>query len=494
MNILIFNPQLVINSKDKFTTGIIYLPILLASISSNLKKNNIDHKIIDLFGNNTYKIKKKDNFLIAGEETTKYEDEINKSDIIFIYASQVINHLSVIDLLKTIRSINEEVKIFILENTQAVTAYSLKNIANEFLLSDNDHVLLGESEKKVVEICKNISTGKSLENLKGIITSKFSNLEREIIDNLDDLPFPDWSEIPLKNYWHLKYAHGPFSSKKYISILTSRGCPYPCEFCVVPETNNRKWRFKSPNKVVDEIEYLLKKYSVNEFHLEDLNPTVNDKRTKEICREIIRRNININWKIVAGTKVESIKDYETVKLMADSGCKYVSISPESGSENLMKKINKPFNKEHAYKIVKYMNENKIFTQACFVLGFPGESKEDLKMTKEMIIKLTKKGIDEIALFIISPIPGSNIYKKLKGFKSLSDLNFSPIWRDDYNKLFLYRIYFYFIFVLLKFIYHPIKFFNQILNFFTKNFQTKMEMVPYKYLKLSFNNMFNNEKN
>ena len=104
-----------------------------------------------------------------------------------------------------------------------------------------------------------------------------------MIQDLDSLPIPDWEQIPLKNYWSLKYAHGPFTSRKYISILTSRGCPYPCKFCVVPETNNRRWRHKSTKKVVDEIEYYLKKYDVKEFHFEDLNPTVNDKRTKELC-------------------------------------------------------------------------------------------------------------------------------------------------------------------------------------------------------------------
>ena len=110
---------------------------------------------------------------------------------------------------------------------------------------------------------------------------------------MDSLPLPDWSQIPLKNYWNLKYAHGPFSSKKYISILTSRGCPYPCKFCVVPETNNRRWRHKSSKRVVDEMEHYIKKYNIKEFHFEDLNPTVNETRTIELCNEIIKRNLNI---------------------------------------------------------------------------------------------------------------------------------------------------------------------------------------------------------
>ena len=87
-------------------------------------------------------------------------------------------------------------------------------------------------------------------------------------------------------------------------------------------------------------------------------------------------------KIVAGTKVESIKKTSTVELMARSGCKYISISPESGSMKIMKEIGKPFDIKHAYKIVKSMNENKIFSQACFVLGYPGENQDDLNLTKK----------------------------------------------------------------------------------------------------------------
>ena len=194
--------------------------------------------------------------------------------------------------------------------------------------------------------------------------------------------------------------------------------------------------------------------------------------------------MNITWKIVAGTKVESIKKISTVELMAKAGCKYISISPESGSMKIMKKIGKPFDINHAYKIVKSMNKNKIFSQACFVLGYPGEDNDDLKFTKDMIINLTKNGIDEIAIFIITPIPGSEIFNIIEGYNNFSELNFSPNWRQDYTYLFKKRLEFYSIFLLLKFFYYPLKIFKQIFNFLTCRFQTKMEMVPYKYLKLS----------
>jgi radical SAM superfamily enzyme YgiQ (UPF0313 family) len=236
---------------------------------------------------------------------------------------------------------------------------------------------------------------------------------------------------------------------------------------------------------VDEIQFYIKEHGVSEFHLEDLNPTINDKRTKEICKEIINRNLKIDWKIVAGTKVESIKDCETIDLMAQSGCTYISISPESGSKELMNKINKPFDIDHAYKIVKQMNLRGIFSQACFVFGFPGENSLDIKLTKKMIYDLARAGVDEIAIFIITPIPGSNIFDQFNGYKNLSDLNFSPIWRKDYKKLNWLRIKYYIYFITLKTFFFPFKIMKQIRNFIFCSFQTKMEMIPYKWLKLTF---------
>ena len=208
----------------------------------------------------------------------------------------------------------------------------------------------------------------------------------------------------------------------------------------------------------------------------------------EDCNLIIQNDIKIDWKIVAGTKVESIKDEETIELLSKAGCKYISISPESGSKNIMESISKPFNYNHALKSVKKMNEKKIFTQACFIIGYPDESKDDLIKTRKMIFDLTKRGIDEIAIFIITPIPGSNIYDKFKDFGSLSNLTFTPSWRKDYKKLYKERLIMYLIFLCTKFLFHPIKMFKQTINFFRKKFDTKMEMVPYKVLRLkSFEN-------
>ena len=484
MTAIFINPQLVVQKNDKFTTGIVYMPITLAYAISNFKKANIKTKLIDLYGRNPTKCSKENNHLIFGEKVEDIdENEFENADCIFINANQVGNHISILNIIKFLKNKYKEIPISILENSQAVTAYSLSKIKDEFLKLGCDFILIGDLENVTVKLYKNLNNFEYLKTLNGIITKSFCNDKIDFVSDLNDLPFPAWEDFPLENYWKLGYSHGPLSDKKYLPMLSSRGCPYPCNFCVVPKTNERKWRSRSPENVVKELEYFKDKLGVTEFHFEDLNPTVNDKRTKELCNLLIEKNLKISWKMVAGTKVESIKDLETVRLLKKSGCNYISISPESGSKDLMKEINKPFNYEHAIKIIKEMKKNKIFSQACFVIGYPGEKKIDLKKTKNMIFNLTKIGIDEIAIFIITPVPGSKIYENFEGFETLSNLTFSPIWRNDYKSLNRIRLQMYSIFLITKFIFHPIRVFKQALNFFNKSFNTKMEMVPYKILKL-----------
>jgi radical SAM superfamily enzyme YgiQ (UPF0313 family) len=252
---------------------------------------------------------------------------------------------------------------------------------------------------------------------------------------------------------------------------------------VVPATNSQKWRARSAKNVADEMEFFHKTLGVDEFHVEDLDPTISDPRIREMCEEIVRRGLQVTWKIAAGTKVETMRDEATIDLMAKAGCRYISISPETGSPRLLKLMRKPFNLEHAVRIVKRMNKVDIRSQACFVLGYPGETEDDLRMTRELVHDLTRVGVDEIALFVITPVPGSSIHEQFSGYGSLSELNFSPTWRQDYARLNRFRLRLYASFLWWKLRYHPLKLLKQPFNFLRRRFETKMEMVPYRALVL-----------
>lgn len=474
--ILLINPPLSFDRRDPLTTGIVYMPIGLAQLAGSLGAVG-SVAVIDAFGEAPENARLEGEFVLLGLDPDTVADRVKEiaPKAVVVYANQVANHEALLTLTRGVRGADPNTPILVAENTQAVTAYSIAELKDDFYNAGATHVLPGEPEVAIVESLREmgfLSPDKPLE-----LTKKGQ------ISNLDSLPLPAWSLFPLANYWRLKYAHGPLTSNKYLPILTSRGCPYPCKFCVVPKTNERRWRARSAESVVNEMEFMFITHGVREFHLEDLNPTIKDERMREIAKEILRRDLRITWKIVAGTKIETIKSVETLELLSESGLRYLSMSPESGSTRLLKEIGKPFDQEHAIRMVKAARGLGVRTQACFVLGYPGETRDDVHMTRRLIRRLTLAGVDEVALFIATPIPGSEIAPSFDGqFASPAELTFSPMWRPDYGSLQRTRMSFYATFLVLKALTRPLTIVQQVRNFRSQTFETKMEMVPFRALR------------
>jgi radical SAM superfamily enzyme YgiQ (UPF0313 family) len=496
-SIVLINPNLVMQRNDPFTTGIVYMPISLAYTAAVLVNAGYSAavlvnagysiNIIDAFAEAPKEGFRRGMFTVYGLTPGEVEKRIpDDVDAVLISAINLTSHISAIGIVQQVKNRYRDVPVIILENTQAVTAYALEKVMGEFFKVGADYVITGESEERVLKLLQLLQSNGTEDELKtidGLGSPRFYSPVVQFIQDLDSLPMPAWDKFPLDQYWGLGFAHGPQSSSRYLPLLTSRGCPYPCRFCVIPATNQQRWRARSPVNVVDEMEYYVDKFGVEEFHLEDLDPTISDKRIRDISKEIIKRDLKIVWKIVAGTKVETIRDGDTVDLMAKAGCSYISISPETGSPRVLELMNKPFDLSHAVKIVRRMNENSIKSQACFVVGYPGEEEEDLRKTWDLVHCLTREGVDEIALFIITPVPGSAIFGELRGYRTLSEMNFTPTWREDYRMLNRFRLRLYIRFLWWKTIYHPLKILLQPFNFLRRRFETKMEMVPYRGLML-----------
>lgn len=431
---VLINPRVTIQKNDFLGSGVPYLPIDLVTFGTFLQEKNYEINIIDLFGENPFKLEEAKNSYLQGESIKKFfnNDKYSNIDTNFIiYASSFISHN---EILNIIRYLNENLnsKIIVLENSQAVTGYAISHKADDFFQAGAEYLICGQPyfnwdeiddyiDNRTKHIPTNIITSKKIFSIKRKYTKDFK------------YPIPNWDLINYKNYWKLPYSHGP-KTKKYLPIITSRGCPYPCDFCVVPETNNKKWNANTPNDVVNEIIYLRDKYNVNNFQVEDLNPTVSHKRWEVICDLLIKRNAKINFYICSGTKAETIK-INSVKKLAKAGCKFVSISPEYGNQKIMKKIGKRFNYDHGEKLIKELSNYGIYSQACFLVGHPDETKNDINDSISYIKKLVKNGLSEIAVFIVSPFAGSKIYKD-KSIKINEDeiVSFSPIGRNNYSEL------------------------------------------------------------
>lgn len=483
IKIALINPSLVVQRSDPFTTGIVYMPIGLAYIAAMMRSQGIEPEVFDAYGESPRQVRPLGEFSIYGLTPSQTADRVSPSSTaVFVYANSLTNHIAILEIIRQLKKTHPGMPVVVLENTQAVTAYALAPVDQEFYKAGADFILTGEGESRALLLAQHLTQGSTTETLQaidGLGGSGFLNPPVSFISNLDSLPSPAWDLFPLDSYWSIRHAHGPFETDRYLPLLTSRGCPYPCRFCVIPETNKRRWRARSAENVVDEMEAFVGRFGVREFHIEDVDPTISDTRIRQICEEILRRELRVIWKVAAGTKVESILDEETIDRMAEAGCRYISISPESGSERVLKRMDKPFDLKHAVRIVQRMNRAGIHSQACFVLGFPGETREELRMTWDLVRELTRVGVDEVALFIATPVPGSAIHPLFSGYRSLSQLSFSPMWRADFPQLNRFRLRLYWHFLFWKFIHHPLKMIRQPVNFLRRRFQTKMEMAPYR---------------
>lgn len=490
MHITLINPNNVTQKNDVHGTGIPYMPIMLASLASYLLHHEHAITVIDAFGEapDTRIVDKK--YIIKGLSA---EDIITRipahTALICIYAAHVAEHCILINIIDTIKQALPAIKICMIENAQAVTAYALSIAYHDFFTHNVEFIITGDPEHAVLQLINTLQgTTLSLSNIPGLLFKKdgqvITNTPAQQLTQLDGLPFPAWDLFPVHNYWKIGFSHAPFTGP-YIPLLTSRGCPFDCTFCIMPHTSQKQWHARTPAHIVAEIKHWMHVYGVKDFHIEDVNPTLDTARMKQLASLIISEKLQITFKFASGIKLETL-DEETLTLLARAGCVYVSFSPESGSPAILQKMNKPFDHAHGITMTRLMHRLGVTTQACFVIGFTDETDADRKQTFAYIRTLTRAGIDEIALFVMTPIPGSKPYAwEHVPTEKLSCLTFSPEWRNEYKKLDRFRTFVYYSFLLIKLAYHPLKVVKHAVRLMQRTFDTKIEMTLYRLCKTHF---------
>jgi radical SAM superfamily enzyme YgiQ (UPF0313 family) len=467
-------------------TGIPFMPFVLAYLAAALDRAGAKVDVIDAFGlapRSSYDFAGKRACGLTPEQVAERVDPLSQR--VFLYARAVQDHDLIVAIARLVRRRVPRASLIVVENSQAVTSFSLRFSLGE-LFPHVDYALLGECEETGPALVEALEKGETAPDLDGLARRDASTERGYTLNDrafggvdLDSLPAPLWERFPLQNYWSLRVGHGPVSDR-YLTVLSSRGCPYPCTFCVVPDMTGRRWRGKPPVAFVDELETLSQRFGVSEFHLEDVNATVAKKRMIAICEEIRRRRLAITWKLVSGIKIETV-DEETLRQMASDGCRYLSFSPESGSPRVLKLMKKCFDHDKALRLTRVMADLGIHTQACFVLGYPGESDEDRRLTEGFVRALVRNGLKEVALFIFTPVPGSEAFGLIDGYQSYSELSFSPSWRRDYAEIARFRRRLYLEFFAWKCLYQPVEVLRHAQRLFRRRFQTKMEMVAYRVL-------------
>lgn len=247
--------------------------------------------------------------------------------------------------------------------------------------------------------------------------------------DLNKIPAPDYHLIPVNRYRF--YEYGPDVPTFY--ILSSKGCPYGCAYyCPYPLGFGKKVTFRDPEKVVDEIQLLVEKYKIQGILFRDQVFTINKNHTRRICEELLKRRVKIRW--TCETRFDTV-DKDLLKLMKKAGCDRIHYGLESGDPEIFKKYGKPGKDIEGFgEIIELTRKADIIPHTHLIIGLPGESWKTIENTVRF---LKKWKVPSIHVSLITPYPGTPLYKEAEGKKFILTKDYSlytinhPLIRTEY---------------------------------------------------------------
>lgn len=275
-----------------------------------------------------------------------------------------------------------------------------------------DLVIVGEGERVLRQLVLHQTQGEPLPTQGLCLRSegRVVNLGRApLIEDLDALPLPAYGLIDYQRYANAAQRksvdsppHFPFAR-----ILTSRGCPQKCNFCQVETISGRKFRPRSADNVLKEIAWLQQAYGIRSLIFDDDNLFASKKRAMAIFQGMIDQGLNLPWKAIS-TAVFHL-DEELLALMARSGCRYIDVAIESGTERVLKQvIEKPVNLDYAKRMVRVARELGIYVAANFIVGFPTETWDEIRRTIAFAEELQA---DYVKLFGAIPLRHTRLWQQ-----------------------------------------------------------------------------------
>ena len=240
----------------------------------------------------------------------------------------------------------------------------------------------------------------NLRGIKGIAWRKgeeiLLNFPRPFVADLDDMPIPMHELLPLQSY-RMPLIKGPFTF-----IVTSRGCPAGCTYCIKHVSYQYSARLRSPKLIMEEM-WRLKRLGINNIHMYADLFTVNRDQVVELCQRMIEEKINLHW--TSNSRVDYV-DEEMLMLMGKAGCRLISWGIESGNEQILKHARKGAYPDKAERALHWAKKAGIMNWGYFIIGLPGETEQTIRQT----IDFAKKLPLDIALFhVAAPYPGTPFF-------------------------------------------------------------------------------------
>lgn len=394
----------------------VFPPIPLAYIAAVLEKEN-DVYVIDaptegrtnlhIINNNIYRV---------GLSNNQLEKKIRKwnPDLVILeipFSGWARTAFEVSSIIKKIS--NKIITILYGQHPSARPSACIKK-------GNIDFVVIGEAENTIKELVDCFRSGLSnFQKINGLAFIKNNKIiitpERPVIDNLDSLPMPARHLLPMKEY-ALAVKENPLRGvirKPWTIMITSRGCPFSCVFCTHHTVWGKKWRGRSPENVVSEIQHLIKNFGIKQIDFLDDNMTLDRNRMEKICDLLISKKIRIEWFTPSGLRADTL-DESLLRKMRKAGCKKIRVAPESGVQRIVDKvIKKNLSLKSVEEAVKSCKKVGLKVGCFFVIGLIGETKKDIIETINFAYKLKQLGADSFIFSIASPIYGTELYNLAK---------------------------------------------------------------------------------
>jgi radical SAM superfamily enzyme YgiQ (UPF0313 family) len=277
-----------------------------------------------------------------------------------------------------------------------------------------DIIVRGEGEQTLLELVDTIPkpNPKHLDNVAGITFRKNGQTirtpNRPYIQNLDELPRPAYEHFPLRKY--------RVSGRSILPVITSRGCPFQCSFCVSTRMFGKAFRMRSIKSVMDEIEWLRDTHGADAFTFYDDAFTLDMERALKICDEIKKRKIDLPWN--CQSRVDNVSKEVLAKMRA-ANCEVVYFGVESGCQKILDAVGKKTSIQQNENAIKWAKDAGIFVIISLVIGYPGETTDTLEQTLDLIRRMEP---DDAYLCVATPYPGTELYQliKEKGWKLSRD--------------------------------------------------------------------------
>jgi anaerobic magnesium-protoporphyrin IX monomethyl ester cyclase len=269
-----------------------------------------------------------------------------------------------------------------------------------------DYGIRGEGEIPFRDLLASLETGRLARNIPGLTYREgdggvVTNPRAFGLDNLDNIPKPDWGLLPMHKY-RIALPNG--KRTRTVSVMTARGCPFKCAFCAEPRLFGNNYKVHSAKRIVDEMEETVTKYDVRHFFFFDSTLTLRRQLIVDMCREIVSRKLDITFE---GYTRVNVVDKELFTLMKKAGLVRISLGIESANKDILKLIRKDIDLDLVRRAFRIMRDLRIEALSFAMIGNPGETLATIKETVHFIRSVSDITFSNLSIAV--PYPGTELH-------------------------------------------------------------------------------------